>query len=565
MSDIRPRILLLAGKTTDRQEVLDSLRPHFEVDVFEDVDEAMSALRHEMYFAIFADVGDFLPLERALVDQKASLVLNTIGEGVCIVNDDGVCVWTNDRMKDFPAEVLERVRQTCLSAQSVFDHRHGNDGDAHPTSRSRKFGFQVGPDRYFEAMVSPVLDDHGRTRQVVAVVWDASSGRRLQQKIDAIDAAGRELVRLEAESISKQNVAQRLKLLEEKVVTYTSDLMRFDHFIIRLINRRSNKLETVISVGLPSEALEVDLYASPEGNGISGYVAATGRSYIANDVEKDPLYVIGLSEARSSLTVPLRLQDKVIGVFNIESQYPHAFTEEDRQFAEIFGRYIAIALNILDLLVVERYTTTGRLAENVVNEIAGPLNDIGVEINTLMDQYIGDDGMRTHLERMRTNVEQVREAIQHVAQGPRTILGATDEQGVETDPLLKDKRVLVADDEPNIRQTIAGVLKGRGAVVFTAEDGAQAAAIIHEHQMDLVISDIRMPHRDGYEIFAAAKRRDADVPVILMTGFGYDPNHNIVRASQEGLSAVLFKPFRVDQLLEEVRKALTETHVQAEG
>jgi TRAP-type mannitol/chloroaromatic compound transport system substrate-binding protein len=66
-------------------------------------------------------------------------------------------------------------------------------------------------------MVSPVLDDHGRTRQVVAVVWDASSGRRIQQKIDAIDAAGRELVRLEAESISKQNVAQRLKLLEEKV------------------------------------------------------------------------------------------------------------------------------------------------------------------------------------------------------------------------------------------------------------------------------------------------------------------------------------------------------------
>jgi DNA-binding NtrC family response regulator len=42
-----------------------------------------------------------------------------------------------------------------------------------------------------------------------------------------------------------------------------------------------------------------------------------------------------------------------------------------------------------------------------------------------------------------------------------------------------------------------------------------------------------------------------------MTGFGYDPNHNIVRASQEGLAAVLFKPFKVDQMLQEVRKALT--------
>jgi AmiR/NasT family two-component response regulator len=41
-----------------------------------------------------------------------------------------------------------------------------------------------------------------------------------------------------------------------------------------------------------------------------------------------------------------------------------------------------------------------------------------------------------------------------------------------------------------------------------------------------------------------------------MTGFGYDPNHSIVRARREGLSAVLFKPFKVDQLLGEVRVAL---------
>jgi DNA-binding NtrC family response regulator len=45
-------------------------------------------------------------------------------------------------------------------------------------------------------------------------------------------------------------------------------------------------------------------------------------------------------------------------------------------------------------------------------------------------------------------------------------------------------------------------------------------------------------------------------PVILMTGFGYDPSHSIVRASQEGLQSVLFKPFQVDRLLAEARKAL---------
>ena len=65
-----------------------------------------------------------------------------------------------------------------------------------------------------------------------------------------------------------------------------------------------------------------------------------------------------------------------------------------------------------------------------------------------------------------------------------------------------------------------------------------------------------MPDKTGYDVFAAARKKNLNLPVILMTGFGYDPNHCIVRASQEGLQAVLFKPFKVDQFLTEIRKAL---------
>ena len=69
--------------------------------------------------------------------------------------------------------------------------------------------------------------------------------------------------------------------------------MHFDHFVIRLLDRRTKKLELVISAGLPNDALNIDLYAEADGNGISGYVSATGRSYICPDVERDPRYVIG--------------------------------------------------------------------------------------------------------------------------------------------------------------------------------------------------------------------------------------------------------------------------------
>jgi len=108
-----------------------------------------------------------------------------------------------------------------------------------------------------------------------------------------------------------------------------------------------------------------------------------------------------------------------------------------------------------------------------------------------------------------------------------------------------------------MRNTIRDVLSKSGATVHTASDGAEAVMLIDKQSLDLIISDIKMPRRNGYEIFAAARRRDATIPVILMTAFGYDPNHCVVRASQEGLAAVLFKPFKVDQLLDEVRKALS--------
>jgi DNA-binding NtrC family response regulator len=92
--------------------------------------------------------------------------------------------------------------------------------------------------------------------------------------------------------------------------------------------------------------------------------------------------------------------------------------------------------------------------------------------------------------------------------------------------------------------------------VTTAANGAEAIAHLDVADFDLVLSDIKMPDKTGYDVFAAARKKAERLPVILMTGFGYDPNHSIVRASQEGLQAVLFKPFKVEQLLTEVRKAL---------
>lgn len=558
MSDSRPRVLLLAGKVSTAHPAADALCEHFQVDVFDDMDEALAALRSEKYHACFADVGDFLPLERALVGEKSSLVLNTIGEGVCIADADGRLSWSNKRLRAFAPEVIEQVRRICIQALTMYTQQSSGVSGA-ARQRSKKFTFQV-EQRYFEMICSPVFGEEDQVTQVVAVVWDATSGKRLQSKIDAIDAAGRELAKIDSEAVAKLTPADRLTFLQDKIIRFSKDLMHFDHFAVRLLDKRSNKLEVVIAEGLPSEALEVDLYAQPEGNGISGYVAATGRSYICHDVEKDPRYVPGLTHCKSSLTVPLHLFDEVIGVYNIESEQVGAFTEDDRQFAEIFGRYVGLALNILDLLVVERSTITGRITDNVLQEMAQPLNDIVTEAQSLKEEYIGDDTMRRRLDKVCDHVAKIRNTIREVAAGPNAVLGSTEEgDGQDQPKRLLGKTILVADDEPNIRQTIGDILASHGARVELAKDGYDTCTLLEQNaakRFDLIISDIKMPHRNGYEIFAAAQRAREGLPVILMTGFGYDPNHSIVRASQEGLSSVMFKPFKVRQLLEEVGKAL---------
>lgn len=551
----RPRVLVLGGKVTSEHPVADVLAKRFQVDTFDGMEEAIAALRAGGYHAVFADVGDFLPLERGLAAQQSSLVLDTIGEGVCVVESDGRCVWSNKRMRSFSPEVFDKVKHICLQARLLFAKQVGPETDPSQPPH-KKYSLMADGDRYFEVMTSPVIGEGGRVSQVVAVVWDATTGRRLQRKIEAIDAAGRELSKLESDAVAKLSPTERLKLLKDKIIGYSRELLHFNHFAIRLLDKRTNKLELVIAEGLPREAIDIDLYAQPEGNGISGYVAGTGRSYICHDTEKDPRYVLGIEHCMSSLTVPLRLHDKVVGVFNIESEEVGTFNEDDRQFADIFGRYVAMALNILDLLVVERCTTSGKMAQGVVQEMAQPLNDIVTETQSLMVEYIGDDTMRGRLHQITSHVEAIRHTLRDVAAGPRAVIGSDDVQADQVDPLLNGKRVLIADDELNIRQTIGDVLSKHGCICTICKDGYEAVSILEQEDFDLVISDIRMPHRTGYDIFAAAHRRREDLPVILTTGFGYDPHHSIVRASQEGLGSVLFKPFKVEQLLEEIRQAM---------
>ncbi len=545
------RILLFARPGSKAGQLGSILPAEAQVRRVESFDAALAALREESFDVVISDHGDFQALERDAFNQQSAMILENIGQGVCIVGLDGKLLWANPKMQALSPELTAQVCEAC---QRTFGDSAEVDKSRPTHHRARRVSLTGSRDEYFEVTITPVQNSRQEVIQIAAIVWDVTLGRRLQKKIDAIDVAGRELVRLDAESIMGMNVEERISLLEQKMLRYMHELLHFDDFAVLLIDEKTRRLEFVLQHGMSPKSRDYDIFASPENNGISGYVAATGRSYICHDISKDPRYLQGLETAKSSLTVPLRLQDKVIGVLNIESDRLAAFNEDDRQFAEILARYVAIAINTLDLLVIERNESTGRIADDVIEELAGPLNDIMTDASTLMEDYIGNDDLRARLNAICDHVVAIKQKVKEVATPRGGIIGR---QTSKADPLLAGKRILVADDEEIIRETIAGVLKKVGCEVVTANHGAQAIAALDQHQFDLVLADIRMPHKNGYEVFAAARDAYPDIAVILMTGFGYDPNHSIVRARKEGLSAVLFKPFKVDQLLAEARSAMT--------
>jgi CheY-like chemotaxis protein len=468
-----------------------------------------------------------------------------MGHAFCLLDDQGHTIWANAKVKTLPADVQEQ-----LCSASMDEVRTGTPQEL----RGRKFALSCN-NTDLEVTAVPLQRTDG-TLRIAVIAADVTRAHVLQQRLDAIDQAGSELVRLNVEGSEDMDVPSRLRILEQRIITSTLRLLGYDKFLIRLLDPGTGHLELVIASGMPAQAEAVDIVASPEGNGISGYVAATGRSYICHDVETDPKYLPGLENARSSLTVPLRLHDRVVGVFNIEADRPAAFNEEDRQIAEIFGRYIAIALHMLQLIVTERCAARDQTARNLAASIAAPLNDILTDAATLMDQYIAQDDLLDKLKNMCENVNRVKEAVQQAGRQSVKPLGQIPHESSTADPLLDGKHVLVADDEPVIRQTLNDVLSSLGCNVDTAKDGEEACSLVAQRTYDLIISDVKMPNKNGYAIFAMAKDKDPNTPVIFMTGFGYDPNHSIIRARRQGLQAVLFKPFKVDELLEAVREAL---------
>jgi CheY-like chemotaxis protein len=133
----------------------------------------------------------------------------------------------------------------------------------------------------------------------------------------------------------------------------------------------------------------------------------------------------------------------------------------------------------------------------------------------------------------------------------------SSEHGESIDDILavtRPRRILVAEDDAEMRQLLASVLRRDGYQVIEARDGLELLNFIGSMllwsrdaiDLDLVISDVRMPGRSGLDILAGLRRADWATPFILITAFGGQELHN--EAHRLGAAAVFDKPFELDKL-----------------
>lgn len=490
----------------------------------------------------FADVVTALPDGVALLDRN--LIIRWCNERFLVLCQQPNCV--DSSLLDIFSAGEQQARVNSLARKALSGSGSGRG--------TIKLGERVAVELALTSMSTA-----GQSEVILATLRDISSDEQQQQKLAAIYTAGIELGAISADDLRELSVEGRIELLKEKIIRITQDVLQFETIEIRLLEKSTGQLVPLLNVGMAPEAAERILYAKTEGNGVTGHVAAGGGSHLCPDTSQDPRYLPGAPNARSSLTVPLILHDEILGTFNVESDRPGAFTQRDLEFLELFGREVAVAINTLDLLAGEKVSAAMQYTGMILREVARPVDEILNCTTWILDRYIGHDPavcerlqkVQKHTRDIKTLIQKVNAAMTpavapHVAPPPQ-----------RQHPRLRSKRILVVDNDETVRDHAHAALGQFGCEVETAHNGEEALLMARTFHYDAVIVDIRLPDMNGYECFVQLRNINEHLPVILMTGFGYDPGHSIVKARQAGLKSALYKPFRLDQLLTELERAIT--------
>ncbi len=124
---------------------------------------------------------------------------------------------------------------------------------------------------------------------------------------------------------------------------------------------------------------------------------------------------------------------------------------------------------------------------------------------------------------------------------------------ISKDNVFSQKRLLIIDDEENMRHMLSSMLKKSGYRVYTASDGSEALGMVDQTLYDFILCDLKMPNMSGMEFFEAARDKLWASTVIMMSAYG--SIDTAVEAMKKGAYDFISKPFKLDEVLLTLKKA----------
>ncbi len=125
-------------------------------------------------------------------------------------------------------------------------------------------------------------------------------------------------------------------------------------------------------------------------------------------------------------------------------------------------------------------------------------------------------------------------------------------------PEAPPRRILIIDDDEQLREMLRRMLEYAGYDVLEACDGDEAMKALRHHEVDVVITDILMPNREGLETIMELRRGRPQLPIIAMSGGGWGGSSSyLTTANKLGAARTLAKPFTRQQILDAVAEVLS--------
>ena len=480
--------------------------------------------------------------------RRDAMILKFADRGFALLDPAGNILWSNSVMNEWcGVDPLGRGLSQALGSSAIAsDHR--NPFEAARTGTASAFRSHQDSEHapsYLDVNLQPVRSENGDVIEMLALCRDVTAEVEQQKKLDALHKAGRELAALDVSQLAEMSEPERVALLKYNLRHYIHDLLHYDTIEVRLLDRATGELKPLLEDGMTAEAATRALYAKPQGNGVTGFVAHTGKSYLCPDTATDPHYIVGATGARSSMTVPLTYDDAVVGTLNVESPYPNFFGTDDLQFTELFSREIATALHTLDLLTAQQSCAASQALDSVGREIALPVDDLLASAAAMLAQFENtDEALTAHLHRIMVNARRVKESVKEVGEKVSPL-----DPGLAAQQILAAKRVLVIDQDERVRKQAHVMLERLGATAETAGTATEGLAMLAATDYDAVFLEVRPVDLGGFDTYQRLKQTRPGVRIAMTNGFGYDAAHSLVKARQDGLKFVLFKPFKQEQVV----------------